>query len=239
MIVPDYPKTTNDRLTVSVWVMATGRPESAMIASNWGIPDGEHQNTGQFHLGLYEGDGDLSACVTQRDGQRVEVREGRDQPFLPYLWQHVALVADGTTLYLYRNGKPLASAPCAGVLPQPPVGSLGIGCRTDPAGTDANPNMTQDRWYWQGQIDELAIFNQALSPQTVERLYLGKPDTAGTLGVPSAEGPPRLRHQQHRRQSHEWSVNEAMKAGSRGTFSVSTRHPFFSGSTRRVSEPFQ
>ena len=35
-VVPDYPKTTNDQLTVSVWVWVTNREASGVIASNWG-----------------------------------------------------------------------------------------------------------------------------------------------------------------------------------------------------------
>ena len=176
VIVPDYPKTTNDRLTVSVWVMATGRPGWAMIASNWGTVHDGHTTTGQFHLGLYGRDGDLSAQVTQRNGQWVEVlREGASHPIPMFAWQHVALVADGTTLHLYRNGKEVASSPCAGVLPKPPVAGLGIGCRTNDAGTAVVPDSPPGYDYWQGWIDELAIFNQALSPQQIGQLYLGEP----------------------------------------------------------------
>ena len=79
--------------------------------------------------------------VTQRDGKWVEVREGAAHPFPMFVWQHVALVADGTTLHLYRNGKQVASGPCCGVLPQPPVAGLGIGCRTNEAGTDVAPGQ--------------------------------------------------------------------------------------------------
>ncbi len=179
VLVHDYPKAANDRLTVSAWVMAVGRPESAMIASNWGIPDREHENTGQFQLCLYRDEGDLAAYVTQRDGQRVEVREGHDSPLPLHVWQHVALVADGTTLHLYRNGKEVASGPCAGVLPDPPLASLGIGCRTNKANTDAHPAVGQYAWFWRGGIDELAVFNRALPPQTIERLCSGNSPPVG------------------------------------------------------------
>ncbi len=167
VIVPDYPKAADDRLSVVAWVLATGKPQWAMIASNWGVPAGGRENTGQFHLGLFELRGDLAAHVTQRDGQVVEVREGEAEPLPVNAWQHVALVADGTTLHLYRNGKEVASAPCAGVLPRPPTASLGIGCRTNHAGTDAymidNPVKSYNyyAWFWPGRIDELAIFNHA------------------------------------------------------------------------------
>ncbi len=184
VIVPDYPKATGDRLTVSAWVIAVGRPEWAMIASNWGVPADGRENSGQFHLGLFQDRGDLSARVTQRDGRPTEVREGESNPLPLYLWQHVALVADGGTLRLYRNGKQVAVTSCLGVLPNPPVASLGIGCRTNKAGTDGHYNRVYS-WYWRGGIDELAIFNQALPPQAIEQLYLGKPSQPQNAETPA------------------------------------------------------
>jgi hypothetical protein len=80
VLVFDYPKAANDRLTVSAWVMAVGRPEWAMIASNWGIPIGEHANTGQFQLCLYRDPGGaglplaLARLAARRPGGR------RDHP---------------------------------------------------------------------------------------------------------------------------------------------------------------
>ncbi|MCG2682067.1 MAG: LamG domain-containing protein [Planctomycetales bacterium] len=179
VIVHDYPKAANDRLTVAawIWVVATGRSYWPMIASNWSAfssgRGGALGDRGQFHFGLYDRDGNLIARVTQRDGQMAELREGASQPLPLFVWQHVVLVADGTTMHLYRNGKEVASGPCAGVLPQPPTAGLGIGCRTNEAGTDPLPD-TPGAFYWQGRIDEFAVFNQALSAETVEQLYLGK-----------------------------------------------------------------
>jgi hypothetical protein len=189
VIVHDYPKTTNDRLTVSAWVMAMGWPAWPMIASNW-LPREERSGTGQFHFGLHGRDGDLCACMTQRDGQRVLVREGDRQPLPPLVWQHVALVADGTTLRLYRNGKEVAFGPCVGVLPQSPVAALGVGCRTNEAGTDALPDVLyHNNNYWQGRIDELAIFNQALPAETIRRLFSGIQTNKNEKGDEPMNGP--------------------------------------------------
>jgi len=170
VIVPDYPKTTNDRLTVSAWVLAAGRPEWAMIASNWGE---EVDRTGQFHISLYPVDGDLVACVTQRDGRRIELREGENYPFPLGVWQHVAIVADGAMLRLYRNGKEVASAACEGILREMLPPGLGIGCRTNTEGTEAQFN-DMGRNFWIGRIDELAIFNKSLTPEQIEKLFHGR-----------------------------------------------------------------
>ena len=167
-IVPDYPKATNDRLTVSAWVMAIGWTRWPMIAANWGFrrEDG-NACTGQFHFGLFNRDGDLAAKITQPNGQCTEIREGASHPFPFGRWQHVAFVADGSAVHLYRNGRELASHPVAGILPKPPVASLGIGCRTNSAGTDMDQG---EPCLWLGRIDELAIFNHALSAADIQRL---------------------------------------------------------------------
>ena len=62
------------------------------------------------------------------------------------------------------------------------MAGLGIGCRTNAAGDDAYLSEPEARgrsyaWCRQGRIDELAIFNDALSPQTIEQLYLGTPNS--------------------------------------------------------------
>ncbi len=165
-IVPDYPKATANRLSVSVWVsVAYRQSESSVIAANWG-----NEATGQFYLSLYGSDGDITACVTQHNGKRIEIREGAEHCVPMTEWVHVAFVADGTELRLYHNGKEAASTACDGVLPNPPMRSMGIGCRTNNTGTAISSTMP---CYWLGRIDELAVFNRALSLEEIHRLYEG------------------------------------------------------------------
>ena len=139
-----------------------------LIAANWG-----HYNaaggdcTGQFHFGLFQEDGDLGARIIQRNGQWTEVREGESRPFPLGVWQHVALVVGGSAAHLYHNGLEVASQPVAGILPQPRVASLGIGCKTNSAGTDVELGKP---CFWLGRIDELALFNRALSVAEIQRL---------------------------------------------------------------------
>ena len=162
VIVPDYPKSRNDHLSASVWIWAADRQMWSVIASNWGNPA-----PGQFHIALHGSDGDLSVQVTQRNGERVEVREGADHLVPLAEWVHVAFVADGTTLRLYRDGKEVASGPCRGVLPNPPMSSMSIGCKTDNAGTAPSPS---GEGFWTGRIDELAVFNHTLTPKQIKVL---------------------------------------------------------------------
>ena len=173
-VVSDYPKAKNDRLTVAAWVMASGRPGWAMVAANWGTPRQGMENTdnaGQFLISLYRRDGDLCARIMQRNGRWAQVREGN--PFPTGVWQHVALTIDGVCMRLFRNGNEVASAQCEGLMSNPPVDALGIGCKLDETGTDALQN-TNGYHYWQGRIDELAIFNKALSAEEIRNLHEAK-----------------------------------------------------------------
>jgi hypothetical protein len=177
VIVPDYPKATNDRLTVSAWILRGLRTEDhAVIAANWGsgpAAKGLGEAPGQFHFGLFGDNDSLWARVTQRDHQWVDVHEAASRPVPTGAWQHVAFVADGQTLRLYRNGQQVSTAPCNGILPMPPVASLSIGCATSTSGTEISPN---NPCYWSGRIDELAIFNRALSDGEIKTLYRGSGD---------------------------------------------------------------
>ena len=164
--MPDYPKAIEDKLSVAAWVTVEKWTDRLpKIASNWG---NSHDNqTGQFNFGLYNRDGDLAVRVIQRDGTRLTLREGSDSPVPFSKWQHVVFVLDGNMLRLYRNGKEVASTKCDGLRPDPPVSLLAIGCKND------DPNDIS--YAWRGLIDELAVFNSALSPETVRRLHEAKP----------------------------------------------------------------
>jgi hypothetical protein len=88
------------------------------------------------------------------------------------VWQHVALVVDASAAHLYRNGIKVATQPVHGLLPRPPMASLGIGCRTNSAGSALE---WDDPCLWLGRIDELALFNRALSAAEIERLAAVNP----------------------------------------------------------------
>ena len=90
-VVSDYPQSNNNQLAVTTWVLAESRLPWATIAKNWG-----NGLAGQFHFGL-AGDGeDLHAFVCQADGRQIELREGPANPLPVGVWQHVAMVIDGS-----------------------------------------------------------------------------------------------------------------------------------------------
>lgn len=164
-VVRNYPKTTNSQLSLVAWVRAESRPRWASIAKNWG--EGE---LGQFHFGLLDHTGELEIRIRgpKRGGSRVQ----DTKPFPIGVWQHVAFVADGETLRLYRNGREVGSTSHRPIGP-PTLETLGIGAK--PIGNHPKyPGAPAD--FWHGRIDELALFNHALDDDTIRELYAtGKP----------------------------------------------------------------
>src|SRR6185436_2698246 len=83
-------------------------------------------------------------------------------------WQHVAFIADGATMRVFRNGAQVASAAYSGNLAAPPMTALGIGVKLNDAGTTPD---TASPGYWQGKIDDLGLWNRALSSAEILAIY--------------------------------------------------------------------
>jgi hypothetical protein len=159
-VVADYPKAMDNKITVAAWVYANSRPRWASIAKNWSLNE-----VGQFHLGLNFDQGTLEVQLREENGDTVFVE---DPEVLPIgIWQHVAFVVDGEYARLYRNGKEVAKAPCT-TLATPSYPFLGIGAKI--TGVEAVAEM-KSTGFWDGMIDELSIFNDALTSRNIRRLY--------------------------------------------------------------------
>ena len=161
-IVPDYPKTDNGQLSVSAWVWASTVSPWRPIVQNWWEPSFDRKNidSGQFFFGL-AGQCDIMMIVRDRDGTEVRGQEGDGHPLPCGKWQHVAFVATGVeTVHLYRNGVEVCSRICRGIAPERIRKALGIGCRLDKSGASLDAEYPA---FWDGRIDELAIFNRALA----------------------------------------------------------------------------
>ena len=119
-VVRDVPGATTRQLSLSAWIYARFLRDWATIASEHYVdasnPKLWHDSDAwQFHFGMQDVGGDLSVCVNQSNRIGVMVREGSAKPLPTGRWQHVAFVADGSTLRLYRNGTEVASTACNGV----------------------------------------------------------------------------------------------------------------------------
>jgi hypothetical protein len=159
----EYPQSLGDELSVVAWVYARSRPRWASIAKNWA---GGSYDRGQFHFGLFEDGGDLEAHIVDGGGTEVVVRDNLPLPL--HAWHHVAFVADGKELRLYRNGHEVDSRPYHGLHRDSRIKSLAIGTKLNLAG-DAPEE--RDFNMWDGRLDELAIFNHALTADQVLELF--------------------------------------------------------------------
>jgi ferric-dicitrate binding protein FerR (iron transport regulator) len=157
-----YPQTKNDQLSVVAWVHARSRPRWASIAKNWAGAN----DRGQFHFGLYLDDGDLEVHIEDLSGEEVIVREGIPLPLDQ--WHMVAFVADGSTLRLFRNDQQVAAKSYHGLHFNPQIRALGIGTKLNLRGDAPEEH---DFNMWDGRIDELAIFNHALSHEEIHELF--------------------------------------------------------------------
>lgn len=90
---------------------------------------------------------------------------------VPNKWQQITFVYNSVTetATLYMDGHVFNSRPYQAVLPTSPIGSIYIGGKTNPAVNTI-----------QGEIDDVAIYNEALTASAVGRLYA---ETASGHGI--------------------------------------------------------
>ena len=120
---------------VSAWVWTDPRngtwPQSTIVEN--GLANG-----GPFGLvsRLKDEDQDFGPLGNSTT-DTVGAKAVNDTAALPTgVWQHVGVVAEGTTIKLYRNGALAASlADYSGALPASPSSFLGIGATLDASGT--------------------------------------------------------------------------------------------------------
>ena len=158
-----YPQAEGDAVTVVAWIYARSRPRWASIAKNWA---GGSEDRGQFHFGLYDDAGELEVHMVDDGGKEVVARDKLPLPL--NTWHHVAFVADGTELRLYRNGRLVDSQPYRTLHRDPRIKALAIGTKLNLAGDAPEEH---DFNMWDGRLDELAIFNHALTDEQLLKLY--------------------------------------------------------------------
>ncbi len=167
VVVPAWPKARNGTMTLSAWVWADVLPaDRADIACGGSGTDG----IGQFLFTLSSGTSQLAGYV--EDAALAQTLAQEPQVFPTNSWQHVALVADGAMLHVYRNGVEAAASSYSGTLYNP-TNALSIGARLT-----ADDSAGESGW-WQGRIDEVAYWARGLSAGEIFELY-----AAGSAGRP-------------------------------------------------------
>jgi hypothetical protein len=123
-------------------------------------PNGVLTNTlrtddGNFALAVNEM-GALQATVRSRNGDLIAVSS--DTAVALYTWRHVVMTVDGQRLLLYEDGRLVASTLCP-LLAESDADVLWFGTNAD------GENL------WNGRIDEVVLFDKALSNTEVKNLY--------------------------------------------------------------------
>ncbi len=175
--VADYPKTQDGRLSVSAWVKPLSPDPYASIVGNRLVHNTSGvflgKIIGQFSLGLNHHNELRGVVVQGQDGQFVEVCEqGKRLPSSQ--WHHVAMVADGAMVHLYRNGAEVAKTPYQGIVSRPAYRRLDIGCYQLEREKDGKVSPAELTCFWDGWIDEVAVFNHALNAEQVRQLCKGQ-----------------------------------------------------------------
>lgn len=140
------------QFTIMGFVRADSRPEKASLVTNY-ISNSE---VGSFRISLDDQDGTLQAEVITESGKKLFVKD--TQPIELTNWIHFAVTLDGNSLRFYRDGV-LIDEFESGEMIKSCDHSLWIGTKAS------------GRKCWDGRIDELAFFDQALSTDEIQKLY--------------------------------------------------------------------
>ena len=143
------PPLQTGQFTLTAFVYLEAKAHDGIVATNiW-------NEGGNFALALNEKDC-LRATVRNSDGNLVSV-SGTASVALQS-WRHIVMTVDGQRFALYEDGRLVASAPC---LPLAESKSDALWFGTDADGLNL----------WDGRIDEVALFDRALSDVEVAELY--------------------------------------------------------------------
>jgi hypothetical protein len=147
--VDSPPALSTGQFSLTVFVYLEPPAQSAIVATSL---DAER---GNFGLSLDE-NGMLQAAIRSNNGDVSSIAGGSVLPLKT--WRHVVVTADGGQLQLYEDGKLVASAPCTAL--------AASDSDTVWFGTDARATQV-----WDGRIDELALFDRALTAEEIAALY--------------------------------------------------------------------
>ncbi|MBI2676665.1 MAG: LamG domain-containing protein [Candidatus Yanofskybacteria bacterium] len=152
--------------------------ENAFTISAWVRPDGSNASDGVFSRGGTFSSADtviyyLAVLNTDATRWRGTVSDGTNLISVNSAvgtvsvnqWQYLSLVWDGTTLSLYKDGAFLNSATGT-------FNGLWNGDDANDRETSIGADGRAERFYWDGTIDDVRIYNRVLSAAEVKRLYL-------------------------------------------------------------------
>ena len=155
-----------DKYSISLWIW-NGMPVDAREVSGWIFSRGHDQRLGPHddHLGI-GGTANNPGKLIFLHGPDTEASKptaGRTE-IKRWTWSHVVFVRDGQSVRVYLNGNPQPEIETQSPPGFPPVfEQLFCGGRCD---NDSN---------WEGRLDEIAVFNRALSADEITKLSVKNP----------------------------------------------------------------
>ncbi len=162
---------SGNQMTILAWVRQSasvpGDKEGRIVAKS--TKDGRG-GTHYWMLSTRERRGDPSRYLRFRlrlDGRNQDLKSDTN-PLVAGQWYFCAAVYDGSVMRLYINGVEIDTKDKVGVIDTDPSVDAWIG---------ANPPADNLKRAWSGDIDEVAIFETALTPAQLQALY-----EAGTAG---------------------------------------------------------
>jgi hypothetical protein len=161
-IGPGFVKITTNNMTAVAWVNAASLDgDWNSVVKNWGTSVG-----GQFHFGL----GSVAANTLQSIAAGAS--NATAATAIPTNeWIHVAFVLDAAALKntVYINGAVVASAAFSGTLGLGTATGLGVGHKPNNDGTALDAGGGPGPW--NGRIDEVGLFNEALTTAQIVQIY--------------------------------------------------------------------
>lgn len=149
--------------TLSAWAKFNSYTTWGTVVKNWGTG-----STGGIHLGLDDNNHYFSSYI--RTGGSVTGVVANSAPLTLGQWYHILFTYDGSVQRLYLDGAFQGQTAAAGNLDISNP-NLAFGAKKSDSGSDFNGQI--DGW-----IDEVAIYNVALSAGEISTLY-----TNGTNGI--------------------------------------------------------
>ena len=150
-----------DKYSLSLWLW-NGMPVDAREVTGWMFSRGRDHGLGPHgdHLGIGGAAGHPGKLIFLHgdDTDGAKPLAGRTE-IERWKWNHVVFVRDGETVRIYLNGNSEPEIETKSTADIPPAfDRLFFGGRCD--------NQSN----WEGRLDEIAVFDRALSPEEIEKL---------------------------------------------------------------------
>jgi hypothetical protein len=185
----------NNEISISCWFKENETNEQVQIIGCWDNPlSGGENRLITLYLNSDITKGDIVTTMNQINVSAIT-------PNTLLSWHNVSMVYDGQELKLYQDGDMVSSSPSAANfrINQNPFWIIG-----------AEAYLNGYGYFMQGDIDDIAIYNRALSPQEITALYTGIPaGNGGGSGTASANLPAAISYQAVARDAQGQPMSDA------------------------------